>query len=52
MVLLRDLLSSLYIQSVPINLINETYIPKVERKNSAGREKRFPWEARRELRRP
>lgn len=42
MVLLRDLLSSLYIQSAPINLINETYIPKLEGKNSAGRKKDFP----------
>lgn len=41
MVRLRDLLSSLYIQSTPINLINETYIPKLEGKNSAGANKDF-----------
>lgn len=49
---LRDLLSPLYIQSTPINLINETYIPKLGGKNSAGKKQRSPGEASRELRRP
>lgn len=49
---LRDLLSPLYIQSTPINLINETYIPKLGGKNSAGQKQRSPGEARRKLRRP
>lgn len=40
---LRDLLSSLYIQSAPINLINETYIPKLEGKKISWSETQISW---------